>query len=155
MENHAGIKRLAMMLAVMVMAMAPAAQAGHMADGDYFNKADKNSDGSLTKEEMGAMRMQRLGAADTDKDGAISPAELTEHRAAMMRANQDRNFSRFTERFDADKDGKVTLAEVQSYDPPFFKTADANGDGKLTQEEMEAAKAKHHSGMMGAGHKSE
>jgi len=107
--------------------------------GEYFMEADTNHDGALTKEEMSAWRMNRLGAADTDKDGFISATELSEHHAAMMKANQDKHFARFLERFDANKDGKVSLDEIKAFEPPFFDKADTNHDGKISAEEMKAA----------------
>lgn len=42
-------------------------------------------------------------------------------------------------RFDADGDGKVTLAEIQSGRAGVAKALDANGDGKLSAEELVAA----------------
>jgi Ca2+-binding EF-hand superfamily protein len=121
---------------------------GHMG-ADYFKATDTNNDGALTKEEMSAARMQRMGTADTDKDGFISAAELGEHRAAMMRANQDKHFAYFSERYDANKDGKVSTDEIKAFEPPFFAKADANSDGKLSQEEMKAMPQKMHKGMDG------
>ncbi len=123
---------------------------GHMG-AEYFKEMDTNNDGSLTKEEMSAARVQRMGAADTDKDGFISAAELGEHRAAMMRANQDKHFTWFSERFDANKDGKVSTDEIKAFEPPFFAKADANSDGKLSEEEMKAMPRMMHKGM--GGHK--
>ena len=45
---------------------------------------------------------------------------------------------RFAE-MDADKDGKVTPAEMRAYRDARFATADANGDGKVTVEELDDA----------------
>lgn len=117
--------------------------------GEYMEEADTDHDGALTKEEMSAWRMNRLGAADADKDGFISANELSEHRAAMMKANQDKHFARFQERFDANKDGKVSLDEIKAFEPPFFEKADTNHDGKLSAEELKAAHPRMHEGKGG------
>lgn len=147
MTINTGRNRLAAALCVLGAALTPSiAQAGAYGAG-YFEGADANKDGALTKEEMAASRMQRLGAADADKDGFVSAAELTEHHAAKMRARQEEHFKHFSGKFDANKDGKVALDEVKAYDPPFFAKADANSDGKLSADEMKAARGKHHDGM--------
>lgn len=136
-----------MLGAIALTAFLPAAaMAGSWVD-DYFKQADTNGDGALSKEEMSAARMKRFENADTDKDGFISASELTEYHIAQMRANQDKNYARFLERFDANKDGKVSMDEIKKFDPPFFAKADTNGDGKLTKDEMKAAMGKHHKGM--------
>ena len=153
MVNPARSKKMITAMLVLATSLLPVTVQARGMGADYFKNTDTNNDGALTKEEMAASRMQRLGGADTDKDGFISAAELTEHHAAQMRAKQDGHFSGFAGRFDANKDGKVALDEIKAFDPPYFKDADANGDGKLTQDEMKAAKGKHHGGMMGDGHK--
>lgn len=43
------------------------------------------------------------------------------------------------ETIDADKDGQITQAEMETMAQARFAAADADGDGFLTQEEMEAA----------------
>lgn len=51
---------------------------------------------------------------------------------------------RMEERFgemDADKDGKVTPAELAAYHAARFAAADTDGDGKLSAAEMDAARA--------------
>ncbi len=151
MANRMKPKRMATAFIILAAALLPAgAQAGGWGE-DYFKQTDANNDGALTKEEMSAARATRLGAADIDKDGFVSAAELTEHHAAMMRARQDKRFKYFSDRFDANKDGKVALDEVKAYDPPFFAKADANGDGKLSEDEMKAMGEKHPGGMGGMG----
>lgn len=49
--------------------------------------------------------------------------------------------------FDADGDGKVALADLPEPMRERLKGADANADGVLTQDEMEAARAAHHAKM--------
>ena len=41
---------------------------------------------------------------------------------------------------DADKDGKVSAAEMRAYRAASFAKADANGDGKLSVEELDEAR---------------
>jgi len=41
-----------------------------------FQKADKNSDGFLTKDEVGAERWERIKVADANSDGKITQAEM-------------------------------------------------------------------------------
>ena len=45
------------------------------------------------------------------------------------------------QQMDADKDGKITAAEIESFHAARFAAADANGNGKLSLEEMDAARA--------------
>lgn len=140
--------------AIIALALAlPASANEHGKGGEYFKKADTNSDGFLTKQELQAHKAQRFIGADTDKDGFISADELTAHHADRMKARQERHSAKFTERFDANKDGKVAVEEIQNAEPHFFTQADANADGKLSQDEMSAAKSKmHHSGEKGMMH---
>lgn len=41
-----------------------------------FQKADKNNDGFLTKDEVGDKRWERIKVADTNNDGKVSKAEM-------------------------------------------------------------------------------
>ncbi|WP_189988514.1 EF-hand domain-containing protein [Thalassobaculum fulvum] len=54
-----------------------------------------------------------------------------DHRARMEQRFQE---------MDADKDGKVTAAEMQAARAARFAAIDANGDGKLSVEEMDDAR---------------
>jgi hypothetical protein len=48
--------------------------------GAHFKKADKNSDGFLTKEEVGDQRWERIKVADANKDGKVSHPEMKQAR---------------------------------------------------------------------------
>ena len=52
---------------------------GH-GQGGMFKKADKNSDGFLTKEEVGDKRWDRIKVADANKDNKVSQPELQQAR---------------------------------------------------------------------------
>jgi Ca2+-binding EF-hand superfamily protein len=43
---------------------------------ERFQKADKNNDGFLTKDEVGDKRWEHIKVADTNNDGKVSKAEL-------------------------------------------------------------------------------
>ena len=48
--------------------------------GAHFKKADKNSDGFLTKDEVGEKRWDRIQVADANKDGKVSQPEMQQAR---------------------------------------------------------------------------
>jgi len=48
---------------------------------ERFKKADKNSDGFLTQDEVGEKRWAHIQVADANKDGKISQAELEQAHA--------------------------------------------------------------------------
>ena len=56
-----------------------------MDSGTAFEQMDENGDGGITQEELAATDMlyQHFGAADSDANGMLSPAEVDAHRAAM------------------------------------------------------------------------
>lgn len=109
---------------------------------DRFDQLDTNNDGKLSADERpqmggqhrrGAMRggHQQMMAADTDKDGRISRAE--------MQAAQGRRAEHF-DQMDVNKDGYLDRADRQArmtqQRAEFFKGADANHDGRVTRNEF-------------------
>ncbi|WP_242129623.1 EF-hand domain-containing protein [Sphingobium sp. Sx8-8] len=127
-----------------------------------FARLDANHDGKLTSEDREILRQQRLderfAAMDTNKDGQISKAEFVAahqgrdgghdgmdrpggperpgwgHRGpghGMMRGGPDG---------DAAKDGTITKAEFMAGPLAMFDKADTNHDGKVTADEMKAAR---------------
>jgi Ca2+-binding EF-hand superfamily protein len=114
---------------------------------DKFDEIDTSKNGELSKAEIEAWVEARRAemkadfeakfkAADTDADGA-----LTKEEAAAA-------FPRMADHFDiidADKDGKITVAELEALRDPLkmrealeakFKATDTSGDGKLDLAEV-------------------
>lgn len=70
----------------------------------HFDELDTDKDGKLSMDEMRNSAQSRLHAADTNQDGAIDRAEA---EASLPRV------AKGFDRLDADKDGKLTVEEVQ------------------------------------------
>ena len=112
-----------------------------------FKKADKDNDGTLTKDEAKAMPhvAQNFDAIDTDKDGTVS---LDEIRASMMHKGKemhDRGMERF-KAADKDKDGTLTRDEAKAMPrvAKNFDAIDTDKDGTVSEKEIhDFMKAQH------------
>lgn len=133
-----------------------------------FAKLDANRDGQVTQEERQALRQMRLddrfAKLDTDRNGQISKAEFQAARDARKEARKDLRGERRGDQVgrhgghhghhgrgggmglmggrgaDADKNGVLTRAEFMARPMAMFDRADANKDGKMTADEMKAAR---------------
>ena len=113
-----------------------------------FKTLDTNSDGIVTKPEIAAAQqkmLERVGTAakskfaeefrklDTNKDGMLSMAEFTAAAPDVRaRASADARL----DKYDANKDGKITLDEVRGPVLANFDRLDTNKDGVLTANEQ-------------------
>lgn len=119
-----------------------------------FDAADADKDGNLTTAEMTAFHAARMQAMDTDKDGFVSADEIQAAVLARMSEHAADMAKMRIERQDTDKDGRLSQTELAAGPMAgrMFARIDANGDGAISREEMEAAKArmtenrKHHGG---------
>ena len=106
---------------------------------EYFNKADKDNDGTLTKEEAKAMPhvAKHFKEIDTDKDGTVSMDEIR----AFGKSHKGDAHQHGKERFkkaDKDNDGTLTKEEAKAM-PNVYKNFDAidtDNDGTVTLEEI-------------------
>jgi Ca2+-binding EF-hand superfamily protein len=110
-----------------------------------FERKDANKDGRLTREES---RMQAAGfaKADTNNDGALTPAELAQAPGRGQRgpaAKHARGAGRGAH-MDQNGDGKVELEEVRKAAARMLERLDQNSDGSLTAEELGKHRGKGH-----------
>ncbi|MHB9027055.1 MAG: EF-hand domain-containing protein [Armatimonadota bacterium] len=110
---------------------------------EMFTKLDKNADGVIGKDEVPPKAQDKFQKMDTNNDGQVTKAEfVTAHQA--MQPGQD--LAHYLVRFDANKDGAVTLDEVKAQVSTHFTKIDKDGDGKITKAEWEAFHAQHKPG---------
>ncbi len=104
-----------------------------------FKAADKDNDGSLTREE--AKELPRVAknfdAIDADKNGTVTLAEIQATMKKMGKKAHDRGVERFKA---ADKDSDGTLDREEAKAMPKvaqnFDTIDADKSGTVTEKEI-------------------
>ena len=113
----------------------------------HFKKADKDKDGSLTREEAKVMpRVEKnFDAIDADRSGTIT---LVEMQAAMQKMGKEAH-KRGAERFKAaDKDGDGSLTREEATGMPRvaknFDAVDADKSGTVTEQEIHDYMKAHH-----------
>lgn len=98
-------------------------------------------------------REARFARLDADGNGVITRAEFLQPRAGargkgrnMRGAGRGGAFGpRAFARIDADRDGKISLAEATAARLRAFERLDANRDGRVTPEERRARRAQRQS----------
>jgi hypothetical protein len=116
-------------------------------DGPHsLMRADTNGDGKVSKDEAaahhGKMQGDWFDKADADKDGFLTEQEIRQSRDARRDHMRGEMKARMDERFkeaDANNDGQLSLDEVQAKMPRLaerFNTLDADKNGMLSKDEM-------------------
>jgi Ca2+-binding EF-hand superfamily protein len=111
-----------------------------------FKRMDTDRDGTLSKKEIedfqtsqiiaaAQARKQALFAAlDTDHNGALSPAEFMR----LPSNEQAPNATPMIQRFDTNRDSKISQVEYRAGTLANFDRLDADKDGIVTAAEMKA-----------------
>lgn len=106
-----------------------------------FDKADTNSDGAITLDEVNARMRERLQQADSDGDSTVTKAEIiaaieqhAEHRRAKRMSGTIAD--QLVYRLDVDDNGSVSLAEVENRAGKLFALMDFNDDGRIEKAEI-------------------
>jgi Ca2+-binding EF-hand superfamily protein len=118
---------------------------------EMFARADKNKDGKLTKDEVPEGAWERMSKLDKDGDNAVSKEEM----AAMMKGKGGPDGrpggpggpggkggpqggpGEMLSRFDENKDGKLSKAEVPAEMWDKLSKADEDADGLVSKDELE------------------
>ncbi len=121
---------------------------GAMADPTAaFDRLDANKDGMISRDEFAKAREMRIERS-VEMRGAAPQAEgrRGEGRGGrhMMRMGGMGGHGAMMKMADANNDGKVSLAEMQTAAVRHFDMMDTNRDGKLTPEERRGAMQKMH-----------
>lgn len=106
--------------------------------------AQTSAPSGMTLEQFQARNTDKMfERLDTNKDGKISPDEFAAFREGNAKADAKvekagKRGQRMFARFDKDKDGALSRAEANDVLAWRFKRMDANNDGILTIEELQA-----------------
>ena len=116
---------------------------GHHGAAAYFEFLDENGDGLLQPEEIPEARAERLRARDTDGDGLLSMDEFASggehhrhHRGEQGPPSTEAIFAQL----DVNEDGVITADEVPERVRDRLLAADADGDGAVTPQELQAVR---------------
>ena len=102
---------------------------------------DTNKNGQLEAAELPPRMQENIGEIDTNGDAVVSKDELAAHFKAKFAEHQAKFAEHAKERFDkadTNHDGMLDQAELGPHWAN-LSAADANGDQKLTPEELKAA----------------
>ena len=104
-----------------------------------LTRYDINKDGKLTEAEVSNQRMwQRIVSADKDKDGSITKQELESLGNGRGRGSRSRGgesaWKFLADKYDSNKDGRITTDEYQR-DQDTFLRLDRNKDGALSADD--------------------
>lgn len=109
-----------------------------------FETLDANADGKVTQAEMDAHKTARFTKSDTNGDGKLSPEEMLATANTKAGARMERRVEKMIQRMDTDKDGMLSVTEMQgmSRGKDMFKHLDADNNGAISAEEFEAGKGR-------------
>ena len=103
--------------------------------------ADVNNDGNITRDEFLARPLQEFARLDANSDGVISASERPQRPERADGEHRGQRGDRGDRpNPDANNDGQISRAEFATMGAGMFDRLDANHDGRVTQEEAQAAR---------------
>lgn len=113
-----------------------------------LERADANNDGNITRDEFLAGPIEMFSRIDANHDGVIQASERPERPERGERGERGERRGERPDRPNPDADGNGTFsrAEFAAMGAHMFERLDANNDGRVTQEEAQAARGHHRRG---------
>jgi Ca2+-binding EF-hand superfamily protein len=108
-------------------------------------QADADRDGVVSRAEFVDARRARFAQMDRNGDGSLSVDDLPR----LMRRRAGDRVDQPTQRFDADRDGRLSRDEFVNGPARLFDLGDANGDERIDRSEMDRLRAAAASGRAG------
>lgn len=108
---------------------------------DTFKRMDTNADGKVTAAEHTQFAETMFKQSDADRDGKVSAAECEASQASYdkkMKIDKKATAAHMRQ-VDTDGDGQISATENATFVKSSFARADKNGDGTLSEDEVEAA----------------
>lgn len=94
----------------------------------------------VTKDEFDARTRAKFARWDTNSDGVVDATEAEARIAGRMERRHSnrgkRRVERMLRRFDADGDGKITKQEIEARVTERFERMDLTGDGQITDADL-------------------
>ncbi|WP_440957487.1 hypothetical protein ACFELO_09300 [Oceanicaulis sp. LC35] len=120
--------------------------------------ADLNGDNTVTRAEVEQLQGEEFAYRDRNGDGFLDEADASPMHIRMMSLREERREARQAERedrpnrregrgdgrrgqgrgFDADQDGRISSDEFMAGSLRMFERLDANSDGSVTPDELDA-----------------
>ena len=111
---------------------------------EMFDTIDADKDGKVTYAEMEAHRKAEFDAADTNKDGALSAEELSARALARFQEKLAERTQGMLDNMDNDGSGSLSPDEMgEGPGMRNFAKIDADNDGAITKEEIQAGMQHH------------
>jgi Ca2+-binding EF-hand superfamily protein len=108
---------------------------------ERLRAADTNHDGAVSRGEFVSFRAQQFSRLDRNQDGFISEDDAPRFAARRMGAN-GLSPQQLQAAFDVNHDGRVSQSEFVGGPTPVFDRVDANANGLATEAEFDAALAR-------------
>ena len=110
-----------------------------------FEGADANNDGNITRDEFLARPIAMFERLDANHNGVIEASERPQ-RPERGAESGERRQRADRPNPDTDDNGHFSRAEFTAMGAHMFARLDANSDGRVTQEEAQAARGHHRRG---------
>src|SRR5690606_39057876 len=129
--------------ALLLLATAAHAQA----DGRFFDAADANGDGVVTRDEYRAARAHAFARLDRNGDGYLDERDSARRRSVGRRAGD--RVDALRAELDANRDGRISEREFVGGALPGFDRLDTDGNGELDADEIAAVQQRARSARRG------